>query len=153
MRLSVLCLVLVIGTGCVDEPADTVGTITGDHLEAWVGFSPSRALAAGRVEAVPRIEDFDQARIDGWLAANRAARDGFYRSFNTAFNTMIISHEIYLGHYLQLKAAAGHPFHCAWRIRWPQLQGSTDEGLIGIGLGIRSTARPDPHPAAARDRA
>jgi hypothetical protein len=37
------------------------------------------------------------------------AKDGFYRSFNTAFNTMIITHEIYPGHYLQLKAAAGHP--------------------------------------------
>jgi uncharacterized protein (DUF885 family) len=41
--------------------------------------------------------------------ASDAARDGFYRSFNTPFNTMIITHEIYPGHYLQLKAAANHP--------------------------------------------
>jgi uncharacterized protein (DUF885 family) len=42
-------------------------------------------------------------------AAPEAVRDGFYRSFNTPFNTMIITHEIYPGHYLQLKAAASHP--------------------------------------------
>jgi hypothetical protein len=41
--------------------------------------------------------------------APERVRNGFYRSFNTAFNTMIITHEIYPGHYLQLKAAAGHP--------------------------------------------
>ncbi|HOS99389.1 MAG TPA: DUF885 domain-containing protein [Acidobacteriota bacterium] len=43
--------------------------------------------------------------------APAAARDGFYRSFNTAFNTMIITHEICPGHYLQLKLAAqgAHP--------------------------------------------
>jgi uncharacterized protein (DUF885 family) len=40
--------------------------------------------------------------------APEAARDGFYRSFNRHFNTMIITHEIYPGHYLQLKAAASH---------------------------------------------
>ena len=34
-------------------------------------------------------------------------KEGFYRSFNDHFNTMIIAHEIYPGHYLQLKVAAG----------------------------------------------
>ena len=33
------------------------------------------------------------------------ARAGFYRSFNTHFNTMIISHEMFPGHYLQYKVA------------------------------------------------
>ena len=33
-------------------------------------------------------------------------KNGFYRSFNNHFNTMIIAHEIYPGHYLQLKVAA-----------------------------------------------
>jgi len=42
-------------------------------------------------------------------SAPDAAKDGFYRSFNNHFNTMIITHEIYPGHYLQLKAAATHP--------------------------------------------
>ncbi|MCU0304532.1 MAG: DUF885 domain-containing protein [Thermoanaerobaculales bacterium] len=42
-------------------------------------------------------------------SAPEAVRDGFYRSFNTAFNTTIITHEIYPGHYLQLKLAARHP--------------------------------------------
>ncbi|MBN2433419.1 MAG: DUF885 domain-containing protein [Acidobacteria bacterium] len=39
------------------------------------------------------------------------AREGFYRSFNNHFNTMIITHEICPGHYLQLKLAArgDHP--------------------------------------------
>jgi len=42
-------------------------------------------------------------------SAPEAVRDGFYRSFNSHFNTMIITHEIYPGHYLQLKAAASNP--------------------------------------------
>ena len=33
-------------------------------------------------------------------------KNGFYRSFNDHFNTMIIAHEIYPGHYLQLKVGA-----------------------------------------------
>lgn len=41
--------------------------------------------------------------------APEAVRDGFYRSFNSHFNTMIITHEIYPGHYLQLKLAAANP--------------------------------------------
>lgn len=32
-----------------------------------------------------------------------AAKEGFYRSFNTHFNTMILSHEMFPGHYLQYK--------------------------------------------------
>lgn len=37
------------------------------------------------------------------------AKEGFYRSFNNHFNTMIITHEIYPGHYMQLKLAAANP--------------------------------------------
>lgn len=36
------------------------------------------------------------------------ARTGFYRSFNTHFNTMILSHEMFPGHYLQYKVAVMH---------------------------------------------
>ena len=36
-------------------------------------------------------------------------KDGFYRSFNHHFNAMIIAHEMFPGHYLQLKVAASHP--------------------------------------------
>ncbi|MEQ8264613.1 MAG: DUF885 family protein [Pseudohaliea sp.] len=38
-------------------------------------------------------------------SAPAEAREGFYRSFNTHFNTMIISHEMFPGHYLQYKVA------------------------------------------------
>ncbi|WP_116365964.1 DUF885 family protein [Parahaliea mediterranea] len=34
--------------------------------------------------------------------------EGFYRSFNTHFNTMIISHEMFPGHYMQYKVAVTH---------------------------------------------
>ncbi len=36
-------------------------------------------------------------------------KEGFYRSFNTHFNTVIVPHEIYPGHYMQLKIASTHP--------------------------------------------
>lgn len=35
-----------------------------------------------------------------------AVREGFYRSFNNHFNTMIITHEIFPGHYMQSKIAS-----------------------------------------------
>ncbi|MEM8490326.1 MAG: DUF885 family protein [Pseudomonadota bacterium] len=38
-------------------------------------------------------------------SAPQEAKEGFYRSFNTHFNTMIISHEMFPGHYLQYKVA------------------------------------------------
>lgn len=41
--------------------------------------------------------------------APEQAKEGFYRSFNNHFNTMIITHEIYPGHYMHLKIAAKHP--------------------------------------------
>jgi uncharacterized protein (DUF885 family) len=38
-------------------------------------------------------------------AAPAGAKEGFYRSFNTHFNTMILAHEMFPGHYLQYKVA------------------------------------------------
>lgn len=37
--------------------------------------------------------------------AEPKSKQGFYRSFNTHFNTMIMSHEMFPGHYLQYKVA------------------------------------------------
>lgn len=42
-------------------------------------------------------------------SAPEKVKDGFYRSFNNHFNTMIITHEIFPGHYLQLKMASTNP--------------------------------------------
>lgn len=42
-------------------------------------------------------------------SAPAEVKEGFYRSFNNHFNTMIIPHEIIPGHYLQLKIASTHP--------------------------------------------
>jgi uncharacterized protein (DUF885 family) len=36
-------------------------------------------------------------------------REDFYRSFNNHFNKMIIIHELFPGHYMQLKIASGNP--------------------------------------------
>lgn len=41
--------------------------------------------------------------------APEETKEGFYRSFNTHFNTIIVPHEIYPGHYMQLKIASTHP--------------------------------------------
>jgi hypothetical protein len=41
--------------------------------------------------------------------APEAAKEGFYRSFNNHFNTMIITHEIFPGHYMQSKIASTSP--------------------------------------------
>jgi uncharacterized protein (DUF885 family) len=42
-------------------------------------------------------------------SAPEKVKEGFYRSFNNHFNTMIITHEIFPGHYLQLKMASSYP--------------------------------------------
>lgn len=40
--------------------------------------------------------------------ASPEVAEGFYRSFNEHFNTMIISHEMFPGHYMQYKVAVTH---------------------------------------------
>lgn len=40
--------------------------------------------------------------------ASAEVAEGFYRSFNAHFNTMIISHEMFPGHYMQYKVAVTH---------------------------------------------
>lgn len=42
-------------------------------------------------------------------SAPESVKEGFYRSFNNHFNTMIITHEIYPGHYMQSKIASTNP--------------------------------------------
>ncbi|MFA9453509.1 MAG: DUF885 family protein, partial [Candidatus Aminicenantaceae bacterium] len=41
--------------------------------------------------------------------ASEEAKEGFYRSFNNHFNTMIITHEIFPGHYMQSKLVSTNP--------------------------------------------
>jgi uncharacterized protein (DUF885 family) len=95
----------LIDTNLVDLP---------DHETLYTALSPPH-FAGAAVGGVYSAGPFDpEAETLFYLPsvpddAPEDARDGFYRSFNTHFNTMIITHEIYPGHYLQLKAAAAHP--------------------------------------------
>jgi len=85
-----------------------------EHETLFTALSPSH-FAGAAVGGVYSAGPFDpEAETLFYLptvpdSAPEAAKDGFYRSFNTHFNTMIITHEIYPGHYLQLKVAASHP--------------------------------------------
>ena len=85
-----------------------------EHETLFTALSPSH-FAGAAVGGVYSAGPFDpEAETLFYLpsvpdSAPVSAKDGFYRSFNTHFNTMIITHEIYPGHYLQLKVAASHP--------------------------------------------
>ena len=85
-----------------------------EHETLYTALSPSH-FAGAAVGGVYSAGPFDpEAETLFYLpsvpdSAPVEVRDGFYRSFNTHFNTMIITHEIYPGHYLQLKVAASHP--------------------------------------------
>jgi uncharacterized protein (DUF885 family) len=85
-----------------------------EHETLFTALSPSH-FAGAAVGGVYSAGPFDpEAETLFYLpsvpdSAPEEAKDGFYRSFNTHFNTMIITHEIYPGHYLQLKVAAHHP--------------------------------------------
>ena len=85
-----------------------------EHETLFTALSPSH-FAGAAVGGVYSAGPFDpEAETLFYLpsvpdSAPEAAKDGFYRSFNSHFDTMIITHEIYPGHYLQLKVAASHP--------------------------------------------
>lgn len=83
----------------VPKPTTLVVALSPAHFSgaAVGGVYPSGPFDPGAQTLfyVPSIPD----------SAPDAAREGFYRSFNTHFNTMIISHEMFPGHYLQYKVA------------------------------------------------
>ena len=71
-----------------------------DHFSgaAYGGVYPSGPFAPGAdtLFYLPSIPD----------DSTPERKEGFYRSFNNHFNTMIMAHELYPGHYLQYKVAA-----------------------------------------------
>ncbi len=83
----------------VPQPTTLFIDLSPEHFSgaAVGGVYPSGPFdpAADTLFYLPSIPD----------SAAASAREGFYRSFNTHFNTMIISHEIFPGHYLQYKVA------------------------------------------------
>jgi len=85
-----------------------------EHRSLFTALSPAH-FAGAAVGGVYSAGPFDpEAETLFYLptvadSASEEAKAGFYRSFNNHFNSMIITHEIYPGHYLQLKRAAYHP--------------------------------------------
>jgi len=69
-RHLLLLLALVILCGCQQPSTDTITAIADDYLNGWVDFYPSRALSAGLTEAAPRLEDFNENRVEDWLIFN-----------------------------------------------------------------------------------
>jgi len=90
------------GLATVPEPTTLYVALSPAHFSgaAVGGVYPSGPFApnADTLFYVPSIPD----------SAEPEAKEGFYRSFNTHFNTMIISHEMFPGHYLQYKVAVTH---------------------------------------------
>ncbi len=82
-----------------------------EHRTLFTDLSPAH-FAGAAVGGVYSAGPFDpEAETLFYLptvpdSAPEEARDNFYRSFNNHFNSTIITHEIYPGHYLQLKYAA-----------------------------------------------
>ncbi|TFG36565.1 MAG: DUF885 domain-containing protein [Candidatus Aminicenantes bacterium] len=72
-RLGLLLLAFSITVACQQGPTDSLRIVAHDYLDGWADFYPSRALSAGLTEAAPRLENFDQNRVEGWLAFNQQA--------------------------------------------------------------------------------
>lgn len=87
------------GIATVPKPTTLIVALSPAHFSgaAVGGVYPSGPFdpSADTLFYVPSIPD----------SAPLEAREGFYRSFNTHFNTMIMSHEMFPGHYLQYKVA------------------------------------------------
>ena len=83
----------------VPEPRTLLVGLSPDHFSgaAYGGVYPTGPFSPGAdtLFYLPTIPDDSPAE----------QKTGFYRSFNNHFNTMIIAHEIYPGHYLQYKVA------------------------------------------------
>ncbi len=80
----------------------------------FVGLSPAHfagAAVGGVYVAGPFDPEADTLFYIPSIAddAPAQAKDGFYRSFNNHFNSMIIAHEMFPGHYMQFKVAAENP--------------------------------------------
>jgi uncharacterized protein (DUF885 family) len=80
----------------------------------WTGLSPAH-FAGAAVGGVYPAGPFNPGAVTLFYLptvpddAPEDVKEGFYRSFNNHFNTMIIPHEITPGHYMQLKIAASLP--------------------------------------------
>ncbi|MFK7831616.1 MAG: DUF885 family protein [Congregibacter sp.] len=87
------------GLATVPEPTTLFVALSPAYFSgaAVGGVYPSGPFApqADTLFYIPSISDDATAK----------AKEGFYRSFNTHFNTMILSHEMFPGHYLQYKVA------------------------------------------------
>ena len=83
----------------VPKPTTLIIALSPAHFSgaAVGGVYPTGPFApqADTLFYVPSISD----------SAEPEEKEGFYRSFNTHFNTMIMSHEMFPGHYLQYKVA------------------------------------------------
>jgi uncharacterized protein (DUF885 family) len=90
------------GIATVPQPTTLYIALSPSHFAgaAVGGVYPPGPFApeADTLFYVPSIPD----------SADDSAREGFYRSFNTHFNTMIMSHEMFPGHYMQYKVAVRH---------------------------------------------
>ncbi len=86
----------------VHKPTTLIIALSPTHFSgaAVGGVYPTGPFApeSDTIFYVPSIAD----------SADPVAKEGFYRSFNTHFNTMIMSHEMFPGHYLQYKVAVTH---------------------------------------------
>ena len=85
-----------------------------DKRSLFTALSPAHfagAAIGGVYAAGPFNPDADTLFYLPTVPDNSPLRvkDGFYRSFNNHFNTMIITHEIFPGHYLQLKEGSKNP--------------------------------------------
>jgi uncharacterized protein (DUF885 family) len=80
----------------------------------WTALSPAH-FAGAAVGGVYSAGPFDPGADTLFYLptvpddAPEDVKEGFYRSFNNHFNTMIVPHEITPGHYMQLKIAASLP--------------------------------------------
>ncbi|MFO7732575.1 MAG: DUF885 family protein, partial [Candidatus Aminicenantes bacterium] len=80
----------------------------------WTALSPAH-FAGAAVGGVYSAGPFDPGADTLFYLptvpddAPEDVKEGFYRSFNNHFNTVIIPHEITPGHYMQLKIAASLP--------------------------------------------
>jgi uncharacterized protein (DUF885 family) len=87
------------GIASIPRPTTLMVALSPAHFSgaAVGGVYPSGPFApdADTLFYIPSIPD----------SAPAAAKAGFYRSFNTHFNTMILAHEMFPGHYLQYKVA------------------------------------------------
>ena len=72
IRMLFLVLVICLSSCQSSSRFSKIDDISGEYVEAWKRFYPSRAFSRGFHSSLFYFEDYSQAKIENWLKVNKS---------------------------------------------------------------------------------